>query len=112
MIQTLRIFPILFLSIALVISCKKEDPEPVNTGDVTYEGDIKSIVSNNCSSCHFGSTPSAGLSLSSKSDVQAAIESNNLLGRINNSSSPMPQGGLMSQGNRDKFQSWKDQGYN
>jgi hypothetical protein len=50
------------------------------------------------------------MSLTSYSLVKNAVENRGLIGRINSASNPMPQGGLMSQANRDLIQQWKDDG--
>ncbi len=95
-------------------ACKKEEVpvDDIDVGEVSYDGDVKSILSSNCSPCHFSSSPSAGLDLSTKASAESAIETRNLIGRINSESNPMPQAGLMSAEKRAKIQAWKDQGYN
>ncbi|MFH4964139.1 hypothetical protein V8G69_03975 [Gaetbulibacter sp. M235] len=91
------------------------DPNPnpnPNPTSVTYNGKIKGIVSNNCLSCHGNPTANgAPMSLTTYALVKSAVETRGLLVRINSTTSPMPQGGLMSQANRDAFQQWKDQGF-
>lgn len=112
--NTTRMLMIGMLAMITFVACKKEDSDggSEEVGEVFYDADVKTIMSNNCTSCHAGSSPSAGLDLTSKDNVQNAIENRNLLGRINSSSNPMPQSGLMPQSNRDKMQAWKDQGFN
>ncbi|WP_246146926.1 hypothetical protein [Seonamhaeicola marinus] len=85
------------------------DPDPDPTGKLTYDDDVKSIISNNCIGCH-GATPTNGapFSLTTYDSVKDRI--NGIIGRINNASSPMPPSGLMAQGLRDDIQQWKDDG--
>lgn len=102
----------------LVFSCSSSssddlnpqpDPDPNPTVKVTYNDDIASIISNNCTQCH-GNPPTqnAPFSLTTFSSVQSKV--NTILSRINNASNPMPPTGLMSQSLRDQIQQWKDDG--
>lgn len=88
------------------------DPNPNNSTNITYNSHIKTIMSGNCTSCHGNpTTSSAPMSLTTYSEVKNAVETRGLIERINNANNPMPQGGLMSQTNRDLVQQWKDQGF-
>ena len=62
---------------------------------VTYVDNVKSIIDNNCISCH-SDPPKNGapIPLASYSNVKDAVLNHNLIGRITGSSgSLMPQGG-------------------
>ncbi|MFD0836040.1 cytochrome c [Mariniflexile aquimaris] len=87
------------------------NPNPNPSGKVTYNGNVKSIMSSFCISCH-GNPPTNGapMSLTTYSQVKNAVESRGLINRINNANNPMPTGGLMSQANRDLIQKWLDDG--
>jgi len=87
------------------------DPDPTPTV-VSYDANIKSIMSSNCTSCH-GSTPTNGapMSLTTYTQVKNAVENRGLISRINSVSSPMPTGGLMPKATRDLVQAWKDGGF-
>lgn len=89
------------------------DPNPDPT-TVTYNGHIKSIMSNNCTSCH-GSTPTNGapMSLTTYSQVKSAVETRGLITRINSTSNPMPPSPNSPLSNADKnlVQQWKDGGF-
>lgn len=91
------------------LSCDECD-----TTNLTYANGIKAIFDQNCITCHGGSNPSAGLSLTTYQDVKnALIDPLDLIVRINggdNSNPVMPQGGRMTQCNIDKIQSWYNQG--
>lgn len=105
---------ILFLSI-LFVSCSSSSDEPTptpppNNQTTTYNGHVKTIIDNNCVSCHDASTPEAGLPLTTYSQVKSAVLNNGLISRINNTSNPMPQTGLMSQTNRSTIADWQADG--
>lgn len=95
----------------IFFGCSSDDNTQMNETKITYDANIKSIMSNNCTVCH-GSPTSQGapMSLTTYTEVKKAVESRNLIGRINNSSNPMPQSGLMPQMNRDLIQQWQDDG--
>jgi uncharacterized membrane protein len=87
------------------------NPNPNPTGKITYNGNIKSVMSANCTSCHGSpTTNSAPMSLTTYSQVKSAVETRGLINRINNANNPMPQSGLMTQTNRDLIQQWVDDG--
>tara|TARA_R110000868_G_scaffold99106_2_gene272914 strand:- start:1147 stop:1434 length:288 start_codon:yes stop_codon:yes gene_type:complete len=91
------------------MNCSSSDDADTPDLIVTYDSDIKSIMSNNCTSCHGDpTTNSAPMSLTTFDQVKSNI--NNILSRINNASSPMPQAGLMTIENRNLIQQWKDDG--
>ncbi|MFI0428044.1 hypothetical protein [Mariniflexile sp. HMF6888] len=89
------------------------DPNPDPT-TVTYNDHIKSIITNNCTSCH-GSTPTNGapMSLTTYSQVKSAVETRGLITRINSTSNPMPPSPNSPLSNADKnlIQQWKDGGF-
>lgn len=96
----------------LLFNCSSEndDSEMIET-TITYDANIKSIINNNCTVCHGNpTTQGAPMSLTNYTEVKSALETRDLIGRINSSSNPMPQSGLMSQANRDLIQQWKDDG--
>lgn len=109
------------LSISLLIfSCSSSDnpsepnpnPNPNPSGNVTYNGHIKSIMSNFCTSCHGNPTTNgAPMSLTTYAEVKSAVENRGLIQRINDANNPMPQGGLMSQANRALVQQWVNDGF-
>jgi len=76
---------------------------------ITYDGQIKGIISSNCTSCH-GSTPTNGapFSLVTFSQVKGRVD--RIIARTNSSSNPMPPSGRMSSGLRETIQKWKDEG--
>ena len=85
---------------ALLMSCTNASEDDLIDSTpppdlVTYEGDVKSIIDNNCISCH-SDPPENGatISLVTFEQVEHAVENHNLIGRITGSSGPlMPQGG-------------------
>jgi uncharacterized membrane protein len=87
---------------------QQEEMDP-NPTPITYNDDIRSIMTNNCTQCH-GSTPTSGapFSLTTYSQVSGRID--RIIARTNNASNPMPRAGLMSIELRDMIKQWKDDG--
>ncbi|MCH4552468.1 hypothetical protein [Aestuariibaculum lutulentum] len=86
------------------------DPDPTPTEKVTYNADIKSIISSNCTSCH-GSTLSnnAPMSLTTYAQVSSYIDA--ILDRINRTGAgKMPVNGTLSTTQKNLIQKWKDDG--
>jgi uncharacterized membrane protein len=76
--------------------------------DVTYTNDVKTIMDNNCVSCH-GS--SGGISLVTYAQVKTQADAGRILARaITGSQGNMPPSGLMDQATRDVLQNWINQG--
>ena len=86
-----------------------ETPDPNPSTKITYDADIKSIMSSNCTSCH-GNPKTNGAPTSYTTYTQVKNGINSIISRVNNVSNPMPQAGLMPQANRDLIQQWKDDG--
>ena len=113
----------LFMLIILVVSCSKPDDSndtdsdddgntpPSSTEKVKYDSAIKNIMTSNCTSCHSGSNPKAGLDLSTYENVKNSVETGPLLTKINASTNFMPPTGKMSTSTRDLIAKWKSDGY-
>lgn len=96
-----NIFSLILLG-SVLVSCTDDNPETLMdttpiVGAVTYNQNVKSIIDNNCISCH-ASTPRNGapMSLVTYDQVKNAVQTRGLLNRIsleNGNSSLMPQGG-------------------
>lgn len=88
-----------------------KDDDDMNPGSttITYDGEIQSIINNNCNQCH-GSTPSNGapFSLTTYDAVKGRVD--RIIARTNSSSSPMPPAGQISLGLREMIQKWKEDG--
>ena len=108
---------LLLLSLGLLLAteaCKRspvDPPEPTPTDPVVYDPDIRTIIYNNCLTCHSGPAPSAGLSLDSYSSARASTESGDLIARINDANSPMPPAGLIRSEDREKISQWMLDGF-
>ncbi len=85
------------------------DPDPQPVGEVTYEADVKSIISNNCLQCH-GTPPTNNAPMSLSTYTQVKNNINTIISRINSSTNPMPPTGQMSSSLRATIQQWKDDG--
>lgn len=116
-----NLFPLL-VCISFLIACSNDNPDTLmedvpsdNVGTITYRQNVKSIIDNNCTSCH-GATPRNGTSLSlvTYSQVKNAIENRGLLNRIslnNGNSLLMPQGGpRLPQTTIDIVAKWQQDG--
>lgn len=78
---------------------------------VNYNGDVKTIIDNNCIGCHGTSSPQAGLSLVTYQQVRNAAENGNLLNRVNNATNPMPPSGLLPANTRAILDAWASEGF-
>jgi|TARA_B110000879_G_scaffold211742_1_gene305405 hypothetical protein len=103
---------LLFLGLSSCTSAilEDEDTGPIAT-TIKYNDDVKNIISANCVSCHGGSSPQAGLDLSSYVNVRFAAENGNLLNRINDQVNPMPQSGILPSSTRAVIDQWVADGY-
>ncbi|MES2543603.1 MAG: cytochrome c [Bacteroidota bacterium] len=109
------------LSISLfTISCSNDsesdlaDNDPI-TEPITYTADVKSIIDNNCLSCHGNPTSSgAPMSLDTYEKVKEAVLNRGLTDRISRadgSIGAMPLGGpRLSQNQINKIISWASNG--
>ena len=86
---------------------KKDDCTEVET---YYTENVAPILESNCTGCHSGPTPTAGLSLDSYSVVFIAIKSGDVLDRVNRDQGTngfMPNGGTkLSDANLDILQTF------
>lgn len=92
------------------ISDETETTNPIDK-IITYNGDVKSIMTNSCITCHGGPSPSASLDLSTFTNVKNAAINRNLLERMNDAAAPMPQSGLLLLSIRKIMDKWKADGY-
>ncbi len=101
----------------LNISCSKDSPDdlkvPTLPETVTYDADIKPIMTNNCISCHGNSLAEAGLKLTTYAEVKDAIQNKGLINRISRSATDplvMPKNNKMAQSNIDLIVKWQTDG--
>ena len=111
--KSLTILAVLGLILASC-SSDNDDPEPDNNMgnmDITYTASIRGIMTANCTGCH-GDPPTQGapMSLTTYNDVRGAVETRNLLARINSTTNPMPPTGLMPSNTRQIIEDWVDLG--
>lgn len=102
------------------LSCSDESTsdliaDPI-TEEITYTNTVKSIIDNNCISCH-GSTPTNGapMSLTTYANVKDAVLNRNLLNRISReqgTSGMMPLGGTrLLQEKINQINTWATEGF-
>ncbi len=113
------LFPLMVFA-SFLMSCSSDNPDtlmedmPVD-GLITYKQNVKSIIDNNCISCH-AATPRNGapMSLVTYAQVKNAIQNRGLLNRIslnNGNSLLMPQGGpRLPQNTIDIVAKWQQDG--
>jgi uncharacterized membrane protein len=114
-----NLFPLLVCA-SLFMACTNDNPDTLmedmpNDNAITYQQNVKSIIDNNCISCH-AATPRNGapMSLVTYEQVKNAIQNRGLLNRIslnNGNSLLMPQGGpRLPQVTIDIVSQWQQDG--
>jgi hypothetical protein len=120
--KIVRIFyllPMLFL-----LSCSENSPvdlieptpKPVEGQKISYETQVKQIITTNCVSCHGQVSSVNSISLHNFISMKNAILNNGLISRINLdpniTGEAMPQGGpKLSQTNIDLITKWQADGF-
>ena len=103
-----------FIALLLTFGCSSDSEDLNDIGDlenkVSYTTDIKGIIGPNCNSCH-GAVLQNGApsSLNNYNAVKNAVESLNLIVRIENGS--MPPDGNLTQAQINLIKKWKSDGY-
>jgi len=114
-----NLFPMLVFA-GFLLSCSNDNPDTLmedmpNENAITYQQNVKSIIDNNCISCH-AATPRNGapMSLVTYDQVKNAIQNRGLLNRISLNSGNsllMPQGGpRLPQASIDIVAKWQQDG--
>ena len=107
------------LSVILFTSCTNDsldDLTPSGTnnntsGTITYNANVKSILSQQCVSCHGSVNPSGNLNISTYTTAKNNI--NKIISRIDlqtGQSGIMPPSGRMAENNIQVIKDWKTQG--
>lgn len=124
-IPTSSVFKTVFLLIAIgsISSCYYDNREdlyqnldnPCDTENVSFASQVEPIMSVNCatSSCHAGSSPSAGLNLEGHQNIADAVLNGRVINRINRTegeSGLMPPSGRLSDCQIDLIQAWASDG--
>jgi hypothetical protein len=84
-----------------------------DTATITYSSSVVPILVSNCTVCHAGNTPSAGIKLDTYTDVNIQVTNGRLWGAVAHAASysPMPKNGAkMSSCNLTKIKKWIDAG--
>ncbi len=100
--KTLLRLPVLILGASITTlpsSCTYRNKQEIlnqvcDTSNVTYSGTVAGIMTEYCTGCHGGSSPSAGIALETYSQVKFFVSNGQLWGTMNhdNGFKPMPQG--------------------
>lgn len=111
-----------YLSILLLTyflqSCESDTYESVSKptvfpSKVTYNANIKSIIDGNCIVCHSDGGMASFRTFTTYNDVKEAVQTTNLLDRIqrqNGEPGQMPKTGRMSQDKIDMILQWRKDG--
>ncbi|AXG75245.1 cytochrome c [Flavobacterium arcticum] len=81
--------------------------------EITYDAHIKSVIDNNCIVCHSEGGLSSFRPLTNYMEVKDAVETTNLLDRIqrqNGEEGQMPKTGRMTMSNIDLILEWANNG--
>jgi hypothetical protein len=84
-----------------------------DTATVTYSSSVVPILLSNCTVCHGGNTPSAGIKLDTYAGVKQQADNGRLWGAVSQATSfsPMPKNGTkLNTCNLTKIKKWLDAG--
>lgn len=84
-----------------------------DTANITYSSSVVPILVSNCTVCHGGNTPSAGIKLDTYADVNLQVANGRLWGSVSHAASysPMPKNSAkMSTCNLTKIKKWIEAG--
>lgn len=84
-----------------------------DTTKVTYSGSVVPVLLSNCTSCHGGSAPSGGISLTTYAAVKAQVDNGKLWGTVSHTAgfSAMPKNASkLNTCNLAKIKKWIDAG--
>ncbi len=84
-----------------------------DTANVTYSGSVVPLLLSNCTSCHGGSTPSAGIGLDTYAGVKTQVTNGRLWGAVSHATSysAMPKNAAqLSTCSLAKIRKWIDAG--
>jgi len=89
------------------------DTKPCDNSVITYNGRIKNIMSQYCTNCHGGNSPSYSISLTTYNEVKSSDNSGKWLCSImqNGDCINMPQGGKLSDCDIEACNLWVKAGY-
>jgi hypothetical protein len=106
----------LLFFVTLLISCDSKTYEEISseTKNPTFEKDIKPIINSNCVTCHNPNGISSFLPLTSFEGVKAAVQSNDLIFRIETATGEqsMPLNGpKLSKNSIELIKLWSQNGF-
>jgi len=110
--KKLLILPILIL-LFVITSCSSGSEDTIinpPNGDVTYAGNIKSIIDGACLNCHTDPLANgAPMPLLTLANVQEAVQNRGLIGRVENGT--MPPNGSLSAAQVQAIKDWETGGF-
>lgn len=103
-----------------ILSCSKDsmEQEPPTTMEeenepesLSYNGAIKALFQANCTTCHSGNNPPAGIDLTTYDNVKLHVSSGKVLAAMKNEANPMPPNGLLPSTETDLIEEWIAKGF-
>jgi len=111
--KKVQVIALLVCSMVIFTSCSSDSDDPMDEVQptvVTYTNSVKNIINGNCTNCHGNPTSNnAPSSLNTYDLVKTAVESKNLIGRIE--SGVMPPNGSLSTSQITAIKNWQAGGF-
>lgn len=110
---------LLIVMVTVTSSCYYDNEETLNpqtvcdTANITYSSSVVPVLLSNCTVCHGGNTPSAGIKLDTYADVKVQVTNGKLWGAVSQSAgySAMPKNAAkLNSCNLAKIKKWLDAG--
>jgi hypothetical protein len=113
--KAIKIISFLFVGICIIFSCDSTTYDEIAGEAVaipTYNNNVKSIISNNCLSCH-SEAGDQYPTMETYAQLKEATEKGDVICRIDDQScgAVMPQSGRMPQTNINTIKNWAANGY-
>ncbi len=86
------------------------NPSPIEEL-VKYNPDINTLMTAQCTNCHSGNNPPAGVNLETYENVKFYTADGQLINRIKDGANSMPPNGLMSADKIQLIEKWKTDGF-
>lgn len=103
------------LLFGILFSCSEnvleEEDDPQTSDKIAYDPEIENLLSSNCTGCHGGSNPRAGIDLTTYANARLHVESGKVLAAMTNQGNPMPPSGLLPSSKTDLIEKWIKDGY-
>lgn len=78
---------------------------------ITYEKDVKTIMTSHCTNCHISGGTASFLPLNTYTQVRNSAEFGSLINRMNSNTNPMPSSGKLSANILAIIDQWEVDGF-